>query len=117
MRKVFRLGVLALAALGAKGLWDKYGPRIQQAKRAGADLSGRVKSTAGDVGTRVMHVGQRIGGSTDASSADSKYSPLEKAEEVSAAAEAAKDHAGLTQTSSNTSLAGDHQLEHNPTES
>ena len=116
MRKLIRLGVLGLAALGAKGLWEKYGPRIQQAKRASVDLSGRVRSTAGDVGSKVTGVAHRIGGTPDARTGDSTYSPLEKAEEVTAAAEAAKDHDARTQTSSDASLAGDHQLEHNPTE-
>jgi hypothetical protein len=116
MRKLIRLGVLGLAALGAKGLWEKYGPRVKHATRACADLSARVRSTAAETGTKVTSVARRIGGTTDASTGDSKYSPLEKAEEVTAAAEAAKDHTALTQTSSVTSLAGDHQLERNPTE-
>jgi hypothetical protein len=113
MRTLIRLGVLVLAALGAKGLWEKYGPRLQRAKSAGADLSGRVKSSAVEVGTKVGGVAQRIGGTTYAGDGDSKYSALEKAEEVSAAADAARDHAAHAPPASDPSLVGDHQLEHN----
>jgi hypothetical protein len=115
MRTLIRLGVLVLAALGAKGLWEKYGPRLQRAKRAGADLSGRVKSSAVEAGTRVGGVAQRIGGRTHAGSGDSKYSALEKAEEVSAAADAARDHAAHAPPASDSSLGGDRQLERNRT--
>jgi hypothetical protein len=115
MRTLIRLGVLVLAALGAKGLWEKYGPRLQRAKRAGADWSGRVKSSAVEVGTKVGGVAQRIGGTTHAGNGDSKYSALEKAEEVSAAADAARDHAAHAPATSDTGLAGDHELDHTRT--
>jgi hypothetical protein len=97
MRTLIRLGVLVLAALGAKGLWEKYGPRLQRAKRAGADLSGR------------------IGGTSRTGNGDSKYSALEKAEEVSAAADAARDHAAHAPATSDAGVAGGHELDHTRT--
>jgi hypothetical protein len=115
MRTLIRLGILILAALGAKGLWEKYGPRLHRAKSARADLSGRLKSSAVEVGTQLGGVAQRIGGTTHAGSGDSKYSALEKAEEVSAAADAAKDHAAHASPASDPSLGDDQQLEHNAT--
>ncbi len=38
MKLLVRIAVLALAAVGARSLYEKYGPRVQEARRTGSRL-------------------------------------------------------------------------------
>jgi hypothetical protein len=49
MRFLFRLGVLALAAVGAKALFDRFAPKAAELKGPAGDVLGSAKSAARDV--------------------------------------------------------------------
>jgi hypothetical protein len=88
MRTMTRLGILVLAALGAKSLWDKYGAQPRRADRATTDSRARFASTPD---ADVTGLAQRIGHTPGTSATDPNYSPMQKAQEVSAAFEADTD--------------------------
>jgi cell division septum initiation protein DivIVA len=46
MRFLIRIGVLALAAFGAKTLYEKYSPRAQELKQPASDFIDRAKGAA-----------------------------------------------------------------------
>jgi hypothetical protein len=91
MRSMIRLGVLALAALGAKNLWDKYGAQPRRADRAAADTRAPFSPSASAPDAEVIGLAQRIGHTPGTGATDSSYSPMQKAQEVSAAFEADKE--------------------------
>ena len=95
MRSIIRLGVLVLAALGAKNLWDKYDAQPRQADRARTDTRGRFSARATTPDAEVTGLAQRIGHTPGARATDPNYSPMQKAQEVSAAFEADKERVGL----------------------
>src|SRR4051812_49867500 len=49
MRFLFRLGVLALAAVGAKSLYDQFAPKAAELKGPAGDVLGTAKTAARDV--------------------------------------------------------------------
>ena len=49
MRFLFRLGVLALAAVGAKSLYDRFAPKAAELRGPAGDVLGTAKSAARDV--------------------------------------------------------------------
>ena len=49
MRFLLRLGVLALAVVGAKALYDQFAPRAAELKGPAGDVLGSAKSAALDV--------------------------------------------------------------------
>jgi hypothetical protein len=49
MRFLFRLGVLALAAVGAKTLFDRFAPKAAELRGPAGDVLGSAKSAARDV--------------------------------------------------------------------
>jgi hypothetical protein len=49
MRFLFRLGVLALAAVGAKTLYDRFAPKAAELRGPAGDVLGSAKSAARDV--------------------------------------------------------------------
>ncbi len=91
MRSMIRLGIVVLAALGGKVLWEKYGTQTRRADQTGGDVTARFSPVASHPGAEVTGLGQRIGHTAGTSAADPNYSAIQKAEEVSAAFEAAKD--------------------------
>lgn len=89
MKLLVRIAVLALAAVGARSLYEKYGPRIQEARRTGnrlmdesvkpavhdaaatiGDAAGRAASTLADasrdVAQEVQHTATGSGNGTGA---------------------------------------------------
>jgi hypothetical protein len=93
MRSMIRLGVLALAALGAKNLWDKYGAQPRRADRARTDTRAPLSPSAGAGApdAEVTGLAQRIGNTPGRRATDPNYSPMQKAQEVSAVFEADKE--------------------------
>lgn len=74
MKLLVRIALLALAAVGARSLYEKYGPRVQEARRTGSrlidqsvkpavqdaagtigDAAGRAASTLADASRDVAH--------------------------------------------------------------
>ena len=49
MRFLFRLGVLALAVVGAKALFDQFGPKAAELRGPATDVLDSAKSAARDV--------------------------------------------------------------------
>jgi hypothetical protein len=49
MRFLFRLGLLALAAVGAKALFDRFAPKAAELKGPAGDVLDSAKSAARDV--------------------------------------------------------------------
>jgi hypothetical protein len=49
MKFLFRLGVLALAAVGAKSLYDRFAPKATELRGPASDVLGTAKSAARDV--------------------------------------------------------------------
>jgi len=49
MRFLFRLGVLALAAVGAKTLYERFAPKAAELRGPASDVLGSAKSAARDV--------------------------------------------------------------------
>jgi hypothetical protein len=49
MRFLFRLGVLALAAVGAKTLYDRFAPKASELRGSAGDVLGSAKTAARDV--------------------------------------------------------------------
>jgi hypothetical protein len=52
MRFLFRLGVLALAAVGAKALYDRFAPKANELRGPAGDVIDSAKSAAIDVTQR-----------------------------------------------------------------
>ena len=94
MRWIIRLGVVVLAALGAKSLWDYFRVQTRRADRTGTDVpAGFPPPSASHRGAETTGLGRRIGHTARTSATDPNYSPMQKAEEVSAAFEADKNRA------------------------
>jgi uncharacterized protein YjbJ (UPF0337 family) len=58
MRFLFRLGVLALAAVGAKALYDRFAPRAAELRGPAGDVLGSAKDAARDI---TRHAGDAVG--------------------------------------------------------
>jgi hypothetical protein len=93
MRFLFRLVVLALAAFGAKALYDKLAPHSDEFKRTGADLVDRTTSAAREVAGKAQESAQRVASTAQESASEVKDTAVQKAQEVRSAAEDAKDEA------------------------
>ena len=92
MRFLFRLVVLALAAFGAKSLYDKLAPHSDELKRTGAGFVDRTTTAAREVADRATEATQRVTSSAQEGAAAVKDA-VEQAGQVKAAAEDAKDEA------------------------
>jgi len=84
---LIRLAVLALAAFGAKTLYDHLAPRRGEMRDAGSDFADRATSAAREVGAKVQDAAQRITNTTQESAADVMTTVKEQAGEVRAATE------------------------------
>jgi gas vesicle protein len=93
MRMLIRLAVLALAAMGAKALYDKFAPHADNLKQTGADFVDRAGSAARDVGAKVGDVTQKVATTAKEGVDEVKATAQDKAEEVKAAADDAKNKA------------------------
>ena len=93
MRMLFRLAVLALAAIGAKALYDKFAPHADSLKQTGSEFVDRAGSAARDVGAKVSDATQKVVATAKESVDEVKATAQDKAQEVRAAADDAKDKA------------------------
>ncbi len=87
MRLIIRLGILALAAFGAKTLYDKLAPRKAELRDTGAEFVTRAGTAAREVGAKVQDATQRVATSAQESAADVSSTAKAQAAEVKAAAE------------------------------
>ena len=93
MRFLFRLVVLALAAFGAKSLYDKLAPHSDELKRTGAGFVDRTTSAAREVADRATEATQRVTTTAQESASAVKDAAVEQANQVKSAAGEAKDEA------------------------
>ena len=93
MRFLFRLVVLALAAFGAKSIYDRLWPQREQFKSTGSDFVDRAGSAVNEVGTSLTQAAQNIATTAQENLAAVKTTASEQADEVVAAADTAKTEA------------------------
>ncbi len=62
MRFLIRLGVLMLAAFGAKTLYEKYAPRAQELKEPANDFIDRAKGAVDRTAEQVTNAAQQMTG-------------------------------------------------------
>ncbi len=93
MRFLFRLVVLALAAVGAKTLYDKLAPHRDEFKRTGADFVDRTTSAAREVAGKAQEASQRVASTAQQGAGEVRDTAMQKAQDVKSAAEDAKDEA------------------------
>lgn len=93
MRMLIRLAVLALAAVGAKALYDKFAPHADNLKLTGSEFVDRAGSAARDVGAKVSEATQKVAATAKESVDEVKATAEDKAEELKAAADDAKNKA------------------------
>jgi hypothetical protein len=93
MRMLIRLVVLALAAFGAKSLYDKLAPHSDELKRTGAGLVDRTTTAAREVADRASEATHRVASTAQESATAVKDTAVEQANQVKAAAEEAKEEA------------------------
>jgi hypothetical protein len=93
MRMLIRLAILALAAIGAKALYDKFAPHADNLKQTGAEFVDRAGSAARDVGAKVSDATQKVAATAKEGADDVKATAQDKAAEVKAAADDAKSKA------------------------
>jgi hypothetical protein len=85
-RLLFRLIVLALAALGAKSLYDRLAPHADDLKATGTDLVDRASSATRDLGKSVTDATQQVVGNAKKGAEDVKATAVDAAHEVKDAA-------------------------------
>jgi len=93
MRFLIRLVVLALAAFGAKSIYDRLWPQREQFKATGSDFVDRAGTAATEVGTSLSQAAQNIASTAQDNLATVKATASQQADEVVAAADAAKTEA------------------------
>ncbi len=91
-RLLFRLIVLALAALGAKSLYDRLAPHADELEATGTDLVDRASTATRDLGKSVTDATQQVVGTAKKGAGDVKATAVDAANEV-------KDAAGDAQAS------------------
>jgi hypothetical protein len=85
MRTLFRLMILALAALGAKTLYVMYRDRSDDLKRVGSDLFDQVGAAARDVGAQAGEAGHQVSDALRQGAAAVKTTAQDRAADVQAA--------------------------------
>jgi len=93
MRFLIRLVVLALAAFGAKSLYDKLAPHSDELKRTGAGFVDKTTTAAREVADRASEATQRVTTTAQESATAVKDATVEQASQVKSAAGEAKDEA------------------------
>lgn len=91
MRFLIRLVVLALAALGAKTLYDILAPRREELTRTGADLVARTKTAAREVAGTASDATTRAASVVHESAVDITDTAVQQVNDVKAAAGEARD--------------------------
>jgi len=91
MRFLFRLAVLALAAVGAKSIYDKLAPKQDQFLSTADTFLGRTQAAARDVGAKVTDAASNLASTAQSNVAGVKDAALHGADEVRSAAEQARD--------------------------
>jgi hypothetical protein len=86
-RLLIRLVVLALAALGAKTLYDRFAPHTDDLKTTGYEFVDRAGSAARDVGSAVTDATQKVAATAKESANDVMTTAQDKAADVKAAAD------------------------------
>lgn len=108
MRFLIRVAVLALAAFGAKALYDRFAPRREELGRTASDLLSRTASAGREVKDKAAEVTGRVVSVAQEGAASIADTAAEQANEVKSAAEDARAAASdaSTTTTSSTSRAG-----------
>lgn len=91
MRFLFRLAVLALAAVGVKALYDKLAPRQDQLRASADTFLDRTTAAARGVGAKVSDAAQDVAATAQSNATDVRDAARSGADEVRAAAEQARD--------------------------
>jgi Sec-independent protein translocase protein TatA len=84
MRFLLRLGVLALAAVGAKALYDQFAPKAAELKGPAGDVLGTAKSAARDVTQHAKDAAAEVAD-------DARQKANDVKDQASAAADQAQD--------------------------
>jgi hypothetical protein len=100
MRLLFRVFVLALAAFGAKTLYDLYQSRGDDLKRVGSDLVDHVGAAARDVGAQATDAGQQVSEALQRGAAAVATTAQQRAVDVQADLQAAASAAGAPDSKS-----------------
>jgi gas vesicle protein len=93
IRLFIRLTVWALAAVGAKSLYDKFAPRADRLKTTGLDLADRTSAAARDLTTKVSEATQKVTATAREGADDVKVTAQDAAADVRKAAADAKNGA------------------------
>ena len=91
LRFLFRLGVLALAAFGAKALYDKLAPKQDQLRSTADTFIDRTSTAAKEMGTKVSGAAQHLASTAQSDASDVRDTAARQADEVKSAAQQAKD--------------------------
>ena len=86
MRFLFRLVVLALAAVGAKSLYEKLAPKQDQFRSSADTFLGRTQAAARDVTSKVADAAQNLASTAQTNAAEVKDAALQGADQVKDAA-------------------------------
>ena len=87
MRMLIRLALLALAAVGAKSLYDRLSLRAEQLEQTGSEFVKRAGSAVRDVGTKATSASQRVASVAKENLHDVRSTAGAKAGEVKQAAD------------------------------
>jgi 2-hydroxychromene-2-carboxylate isomerase len=93
IRLIIRLGILALAAFGAKSLYDRLAPHGDQLKTTGSEFVDRAGSAAREVGSKVSDASQSVAVAAKSGLDEVKSTAVEQAAEVKSAADDAANKA------------------------
>jgi hypothetical protein len=93
IRFIVRLAILALAALGAKVLYDRLAPHTDQLQSTGSEFVNRVGGAAREVGATVSDASQNVAASAKSGLEDVKAAAVEQTSEVKRAADDASTKA------------------------
>jgi len=86
VRTLIRLAVLALAAFGAKTLYERLAPRKEELRRSGAQFFDRTTGAAREVGGKLSDATQSIVDTAQERAAEVKAKASEQARNVESAA-------------------------------
>lgn len=93
MRFLIRLTVLALAAVGAKTLYDRLAPRRDELKQTATDLAARTASATREVAGKAGEATHDIAASVKENTKVVKESAVQQAGDIKGAAETARREA------------------------
>lgn len=91
MRMLFRLVILALAAVGAKTVYEAVASHKDQLRDTGTRLADRTTSAAQQVGTKLSSAATDVAQTAERNAADVSETAKGQLDEVKSAAQDAKD--------------------------